>query len=110
MANLVVDDQFAEAASTILGYSGGGVPMRTLVGTGNGLNVPFFLLAQSDVPEPGSGVLVVVGLAAGVVIRRCRDKGGAPQYRAAGADFWTAGGSVSFSAEAGIMRYCSDCS
>jgi len=61
LANLVLDQNFNDVGTTILSYNGQtGGSIGTLVGTGKGLNIPFFMTVV--VPEPSGLALCGIGL------------------------------------------------
>ena len=60
IASIALDQNFNDIGSAILKYDGQtGAPIGTLVGAGNGLNIPFFV--TTVVPEPSS--LTLCGIA-----------------------------------------------
>jgi hypothetical protein len=69
LANLTFDQNFNDAASTILSYDGiTGAPAGALVGVGQGLDIPFFLTVAT--PEPGTTALLLLGIAGMMLLRR----------------------------------------
>ncbi|MCC6589879.1 MAG: NHL repeat-containing protein [Bryobacterales bacterium] len=62
VTNLLVDQNFADIGSTLLRFdSSTGAPVDTLVGAGQGLNIPFFV-TTSAVPEPSPVFSTALGM------------------------------------------------
>lgn len=62
VSNLIFDQNFIDTGSTILEYNGQtGAFLRTAVGPGNGLSIPFFITVSQPVPEPSTIALFAIG-------------------------------------------------
>lgn len=72
VSSLPFDLSVNDVSSTILKYNGlTGAPLGTVVGPGNGLNIPFFIItAATPVPEPGTLTLVCTALLLAFVVAR----------------------------------------
>lgn len=67
VANLLVDQNFADIGSSIVGFNGQS-PLGTVVPAGKGLDVPFFMVVA--VPEPATAGAMVLGLLLVAVLQR----------------------------------------